>query len=529
MARHTFCTVSRHKSDAARRSRLQRTLMKRAIMWCVIGCLGLLPAIVVADDQPLQLKVEWGNEVRISQTTPTLQVVVNPPLRRGTPVHDNAFQALKDLGADYVRYVPWLPYPRLGVAELEPPKDGKTSWDFSLIDPMTIDFLEAAEGHSVVLNFSTIPQWMFKSDQPSSYPANPDEVTWDYEKGSEFRDPTYKEVGDYYARLLAWYTQGGFTDELGKRHDSGHHYSIPYWEVLNEPDLERNLTGETYTKIYDAVVTAMKKVQPQTKFVGVSLAFPSGHPEFFEYFLNHKNHKAGVPLDFISYHFYAVPTPDQTVEVQQYTFFAQADGFLNVVRYIESIRKRLSPETRTTINEIGSISADDLAQGQPGHVAQPIPNSYWNLAGAMYAYIFGELTTIGVDVAGESQLVGYPTQFPSVSMVDWTNGKPNARYWVLKLLHDNFGPGDKVVHIAGAGFFPSPYLYSLPVITKDGKKRILLVNKRDHEMKISIDGASGAQVEYVNQETALDPPASAKMNSDTLTLGGFEVAAVTLP
>ena len=44
---------------------------------------------------------------------------------------------------------------------------------------------------------------------------------------------------------------------------------------------------------------------------------------------------------------------------------------------------------------------------------------------------------------GESQLVGYPSQFPSVSMIDWKNGKPNARYWVLSLLKDNFHPGDQ--------------------------------------------------------------------------------------
>ena len=67
------------------------------------------------------------------------------------------------------------------------------------------------------------------------------------------------------------------------------------------------------------------------------------------------------------------------------------------------------------------------------------------MAGALYAYLFGELRSLGIDVAGESQLVGYPTQFPSVSMVDWTNGKPNPRYWVLKLLKDSFGPGDKLV------------------------------------------------------------------------------------
>jgi len=161
----------------------------------VLLCLVCLK-FAAAQDQTVKVDVHWDKVVRVSQTTSTLQVVVNPPLRRGTPVHDNAHKALRDLGADYVRYVPWLPYPKLGVAELEPPKDGKTSWDFSVIDPMTIDFLEATKGHSVILNFSTIPQWMYKSDKPITYPADPNQVTWDYEQGTELRDPSCKEVAE---------------------------------------------------------------------------------------------------------------------------------------------------------------------------------------------------------------------------------------------------------------------------------------------------------------------------------------------
>jgi len=64
----------------------------------------------------------------------------------------------------------------------------------------------------------------------------------------------------------------------------------------------------------------------------------------------------------------------------------------------------------------------------------------------MYAYLYGELAKLGIDVAGESQMVGFPTQWPSVSMVDWDTGQPNARFWVLKLLRANFGPGDKLVN-----------------------------------------------------------------------------------
>jgi len=481
-------------------------------------------------ERPTQITVHWDKVIRTTQTTPTLQVVVNPPLQRGTPVHDNAFKALHDLGADYVRYVPWLPYPKLGVAELDPPKGGKTSWDFTLIDPMTIDFLEATKQHSTILNFSTIPQWMYKTDKPVTYPADPLQVTWDYEQGTELRDPSMKEVADYYARLLSWYTKGGFTDELGKRHESGYHYSIPYWEVLNEVDFEHHINPETYTRLYDEVVLAMKKVQPETKFVGLALAMET-EPHYFEYFLDHRNHKPGVPLDFISYHFYAVPSKDETPEVEQFTYFAQADGFLKTVRYIEAIRKRLSPETKTTVDELGVISAEDLAQGEPGHVIQPIPNSYWNLAGALYAYLFGELTQLGIDVAGESQLVGFPTQFPSVSMVDWNNGKPNARFWVLKLLHDNFGPGDKQVEIAPADASApnNPYVYSLAFITRDGKKRVLLVNKRDKQFDFTVSGANGGRVEYVDQTTGFQLAASANLSSERVTIGGYSVAVLTLP
>lgn len=484
----------------------------------------LLSSLSAAQDELIKITANWDKVIRISQTTPTLQAVVNPPLRRGSAVHDNAFQALHDLGADYVRYVPWLPYPKLGVAELEPPKDGRTFWDFTVIDPMTIDFLNATKGHPVILNFSTIPQWMFVSDKPWNYPDDPDQVTWDYENGTALRDSSMKEVADYYARLLAWYTEGGFTDEFGKRHESGYHYSISHWEVLNEVDFEHHFDAETYTRLYDEVVIAMKTVQPDMKFVGLALALEND-PHYFEYFLDHKNHKPGVPLDFISYHFYANAPTDENPSAEQFTYFDQADGFLKSARYIEAIRKRLSPEIKTTIDELGVISADDGAQGDPGHTTKPIENSYWNLAGALYAYLFAELTKMGIDVAGESQLVGFPTQYPSVSMVDWKDGKPNARFWVLKLLHDNLGPGDKIVEIAD----DNPYVYALAFLTRDGKRRVLLINKRDRKFEVAVTGAAAGEISFVDQTTSYQAPATAKLSGDRLTLGGYSVAVVTLP
>ncbi len=501
---------------------MKRHLIKLMIMGL---CFALGTAAAASPETQGKVTVNWEKVLLVSKTTPTLQVVVNPPLRRNSSIHDRVFQKLQELGCDYVRYVPWLPYPKLGIAELEPPRNGETAWDFSLIDPLTTDFLNATAGHSVILNFSIIPQWMFKTEQSILFPSDPNQVTWDYQQGTELRDPSGKEVADYYARLVRWYTEGKFTDEYGKSHQSGHHFKIDYWEVFNEVDFEHQMTPETYTKVYDAVVEALHGIQPQMKFVAMGLAAPSKNPRYFEYFLDPKNHKTGIPLDMISYHFYASPSRDETMEMKQFTFFEQADHFLDVVRYIEAIRQRLSPATRTTINEIGSIDSSDFDQGSPVYVYKPLPPSYWNLSGAVYAYVYSELVRQGIDVAGESQLVGYPTQFPSVSMVDWNTGQPNARYWVLKLLRDNLGPGDKLVYTDST----VPYVYSQGFLTREGKRKVLLVNKRDREFELVISGAAGAEVRSVDQKTGFQPPSAARIASDQVSMGGLAVMIVTLP
>ncbi len=433
---------------------------------------------VIGRAQKDSLTVDWGKTQFVSKSVATLQVVVNPPLRRGSSIHDPTFAALAALGCDYVRYVPWLPYPKLAVAELQPPADRQTFWDFSLIDPVTLDFLQATKGHPVILNFSTIPAWMYKTVKPVAIPANADSVVWDYTQGTAPRDSTLAEIGNYYKRLYSWYAKGGFKDELGKEHTSGYHFDIPYWEVLNEVDFEHSNTPETYTRVYDAVVGSIRKVAPETKFVGMALAYPD-RPEWFEYFLNPANHKAGIPLDMISYHFYASGSPQQGTPVMQYTFFDQADGFMKEVKFIESIRKRLSPSTRTTVDEIGSILSSDN-----GPSDSIIPDDYWNLSGALYAYVYLGLVRMGIDLIGESQLVGYPTQFPSVSMINWKTGRPNARYWVLKIIHDHLGPGDALVNtgVVGDGLVAQGF------VTARGK-RVLLINRSNRPIMLALPPA----------------------------------------
>jgi hypothetical protein len=495
----------------------------RQLLWLLIFPVLLLASCKATKVQTAPtLTIHWDKVTVVSKSVPTLQVVVNPPLRPGQPLGAAAYQAVKELGADYVRYVPWLPYPKLAVAELEPPTAQKTSWDFSLIDPMTKDFLAATDGHPTVMNFSTSPNWLYKTDKPSTYPADPNQVTWNYTQGTELRDPTGKELGDYYNRLVSWYVDGGFTDENGVRHESGYHYKFPVWEVLNEVDFEHSMTPEQYTARYDAIVDGIRRASPDTKFMGMALAAPRDNPRFFEYFLNPANHKTGIPLDYISYHFYAVPTGTQTIADWQYTYFDQADGFLTGVKFIESIRKRLSPATKTDTDELGVISSDDTLQGEPGHVTAPIPPAYWNLAGALYAYLYIELARQQIDIIGESQLIGYPTQFPSVSMMNWQNNKPNARFWVLKLLKDSFHPGDKLVETAISSGDLSAQAFDTPT----GRK-LLLVNKRDRAVDLPLPDADKASALTVDVETGDGPARSVKPVGGKLDLSPFAVTVVT--
>jgi hypothetical protein len=121
---------------------------------------------------------------------------------------------------------------------------------------------------------------------------------------------------------------------------------------------------------------------------------------WFQYFLNHSNHAPDIPLDMVSYHFYA-GSHSRTDPKEWEAFFGQLDGFINSVEKIEESRKNLSPETRTTIDELGVILADDNSPSAP-----QFPLIYWNAAAALYAYSWLRLSRLSIDIVGHSQLVG---------------------------------------------------------------------------------------------------------------------------
>ena len=443
----------------------------------VVG--SVLPDVVPRDD-PLALTIDWTNVLIESKTSLTLQAVVNPPLLDGSDIHDEALKSLQLVSSDYVRFVPWFPYPVLGVVELEPPVTGddgscSTSWNFTYSDQLLGDFLNNTQGVKHIINYSTTPDWMWVSDSSYSYNPDPNYIDWSYNNGTQLRDSTFKEVSDYYARLISWYAKGGFTDECGVYHESGYNWPIEMWEVLNEMDSEHQFQQDYYNKFYDAVTTAIHAVNPDIEFVGLALS--SRDSTWVESFLNADNHAAGTPLDWISYHFYASPGTD-TTQNEAAASFQQADQFFGQVQEMEAARIKYNPNAKTTIDELGTMDPQSTTTIVPGY---EVPEEYWNWSGGIFAYCFSHLLLMGIDVVGESQLVGYPGQYPSVSLVYYQDGTPTARLRTLQLLQSTFGPGDKAVNTTAD---ETQYHAQAFISAKDGKKRILLVNKLDQDLKI---------------------------------------------
>ena len=596
------------------------------------GLLCALVALLLIDVALCQvaITVNWTSVIRTSRSTPTCQVVVNPLIARGSPIHDAVYKSINELGAEHIRYVPWFPYPRLGVAEKDRPSGltqcvtvgehatatldcsgptgkgvidqiqyasfgtvtsycggfvtgkcnantsvdvvtsacvGKPScailanqsifgnpcvgtpgvrlaiqatcnppmnntyWDFTNINPLMEDFMGATEGHYRIINFSTQPNWMYYQDATSGYyPDDPLGIDWGYPSGNQIFDPTAEEIGSYYGRLLAYYTNGGFIDEYGRQVSSPYHYKIDAWEVLNE--LEHGTDAKTYVTIYDSVVKHIQAIGDPTgdmEFVGMALG--SVDLNFINYFLNSSHHAPGVPLDWISYHHYS-SSASRTNPLDYEHFFPDYDGFVDTVIQVEKLRMSLSPNTRTTIDEIGVILPNDNDAD-----AAPFPRVYWNAAASSYAYLYAKLSVVGIDVLGSSQLMGYPqlnamdrllpAQYPSVSLLNWTTGAGTPRYWALHMIKQHFGPGDQIITTTlsdTSDVFAQAYVGGVV-----GFQRVLVMSKRVAAVTVVIKGMTGGTALIVDELSGDGPARPVPLTSDILTLNSWAVVVVIMP
>lgn len=437
--------------------------------------------------------IEWTQGTQL-----TLQVVANPLL---DPVicpslAPHAWKLLRELvdaGASTIRYVPWFPYPKVAVVELDPPNatTKTSSWNFNDTLPQLESYLNATKGAKRVINFSTQPRWMYNNTD-NFYPSNPAQTDWDYPAGNALPTTT-SLLASYYGRLLSWLVKGWFVDEFGRNITGGPCLGVSdlLWEVFNEPEGCHGLTPLSYVAQYDAITQAIREAadpEHKIKFVGLALLSVDS-TEWLETFLNVSNHRSNnVPLDVFSFHFYSNPSSRTDPKSWEAMIIPAVDNVAPKIQALLQIRDRVNPRVRSSLDELGTILPDDNDN------SAPVPSAlYYQASGAQFAYAFVRFSQMGVDVIGMSQLVGSPpipqcsvpdAQYPSVSMFDWTTGGPNNRAKVLLLLLSNCAVGTRWVS-SSVDASGGPVVVQ-GFIDVSGTRKLLYINGSSEPQTVSI-------------------------------------------
>ena len=134
-------------------------------------------------------------------------------------------------------------------------------------------------------------------------------------------------------------------------------------------------------------------------------------------------------------------------------------------------------------------------------------------------------------VLGQSQLAGSPKipewgiplpQYPSVSLLDWRTGLGNARYWVLKLLIEEFSPGDALVSSQCGG----EMLSCMGAISKGGTHKLLIVNHLNTVQSVKLQGFAEAPMTLrIVDPKSVQVSSSAGIRNATIHAKSFELQA----
>ena len=108
-------------------------------------------------------------------------------------------------------------------------------------------------------------------------------------------------------------------------------------------------------------------------------------------------------------------------------------------------------------------------------------------------------------------------------MINWKTGKPNARYWVLKMIVDNFHPGDRLVSTTA-----SDLAISAQAFETTNTRKLLLINKRNRSVEVHLPKSLNGSEESIVDEATGDEPAREVVNiKNRLLLPPFAVAVIT--
>jgi len=297
-------------------------------------------------------------------------------------------------------------------------------WDFSNLDSIVQD--ARGGGARILLTIAYAPHWM-----------------WDCGTGA-LRDPTFAEFAAYAARLVAYYNDGSFIAEDGRRilNPAATEHRVTYWELWNEPDQRTSacppragLTPEEYVRMWNAASRAMLAVDPSIKLVGPTTgsAVTTRVPDYLPALMAGARHRP----DIVSFHAYG---GWRNAQPDAFLFDGDAVccGLAGIERGLARVRA-IAGETPIWITELNVNAAwdgDDPA-GRP-----------WTAYGAAWgASAFLRFARAGVDTVYQFEFV-HPT-LRQFSLLD-ASGRPLLPYWRDYYLARYFPPGSVLLSVTSS-------------------------------------------------------------------------------
>ncbi len=133
--------------------------------------------------------------------------------------------------------------------------------------------------------------------------------------------------------------------------------------------------------------------------------------------------------------------------------------------------------------------------------------------------------------------IGYPLltdlqlqpQYPSVALLNWTTGEGTAKYWTSKLLIETADIDNAEAVITQTTDVGDKNIFSQAFVGQNGRRWVLIVNKRYASVDVSLTGSNGGQMQIINEASGFGPATEVALTSDQITLSPFAIAVVHMP
>jgi hypothetical protein len=298
------------------------------------------------------------------------------------------------------------------------------------------------ESHYGVFDFTTLDRAIadLRKNHISFFLNVRNGPAWMFDQQGNLRDPSFQEFATYMAQLVGWYNKGGFTDQNGVYHKSGHIGWVHTWEIWNEPNSGYEIPAPvadpaatwmdpvTFARLYSVASTAMRQVDPTIVTGGPALsAYPAD--DYLQQFIT----SVTAPLDFLSFHFYAIGDPKTPDPV---AFEQIQENFVHRMQFVRRVLDQTFPGKHVPIwvdevgyNEIARLPVDPRGAAPVGC--------------AWLAATFA---------AAEYQHATMFSQFPflgnaQLALINSASRQPFVPYWIYQVLAKEFPVGVLIVPI----------------------------------------------------------------------------------